>query len=159
MKLRILPAALAISGCLGLLPMSTGTALAAPNDVIAAVQVDGYTVSPTITNNSSGRIQCGFVGYIDPTGPGRQDNPNGDFGAGLTVDPGSTLSRPIVDPRYPDQHIPDGNYHVWWQCAPDGTADFRWGTTPPLPAGQATGNPIPITVPSRTKTCIGSVCI
>lgn len=48
--------------------------------------------------------------------------------------------------------IPDGGYHVWWECDRNNPeypyeTQERWGTSPFVPDGQATANPIPITFP------------
>ncbi|MAU81276.1 MAG: hypothetical protein CME34_05290 [Gordonia sp.] len=148
--------------------MLAPTASAAPADVTATPTVNGNTVSLTVQNDSAKRVGCEIFGVPADTAPSAGQI---SFGyqtpeqLSALITPGSSkklpMRVPVSDPPRPtgSTTIPDGNYDIYWGCRTitippvDAAAEEYWGTTPPLPAGAATGDaPIRVEVPGEAPT-------
>ncbi len=144
------------------------TASAAPGDVTVTPTVSGNTVALTVHNDSTKRVGCEIFGV-----PADSELSAGDLSFGyqtpeqLTalVAAGSskklTMRVSVGDPPTPtgSTTIADGSYDIYWGCRTvtlppvDPTAEEYWGTTPPLPAGAATGaTPVRVEVPGAAPT-------
>ncbi|MCF3940197.1 hypothetical protein [Gordonia tangerina] len=134
--------------------MLAPTASAAPADVTVTPTVSGNTVALTVHNDSAKRVGCEIFGV-----PADSELSAGDLAFGyqtpeqlnaLIVAGSSkklTMRVSVGDPPTPtgSTTIADGSYDIYWGCRTvtlppvDPTAEEYWGTTPPLPAGAATG--------------------
>ncbi len=148
--------------------MLAPTASAAPADVTVTPTVSGNTVALTVHNDSTKRVGCEIFGV-----PADSELSAGDLSFGyqtpeqLTalVAAGSskklTMRVSVGDPPTPtgSTTIADGSYDIYWGCRTvtlppvDETAEMYWGTTPPLPAGAATGaTPVRVEVPGEAPS-------
>jgi hypothetical protein len=148
--------------------MLAPTASAAPGDVTVSPTVSGNTVALTVHNDSAKRVGCEIFGVPADSGLSASNLAFGyqtpeQLNALIAAGSSKKLTMRVSagDPPAPtgSTTITDGSYDIYWGCRTvtippvDPTAEEYWGTTPPLPAGAATGAaPVRVEVPGEAPT-------
>jgi hypothetical protein len=145
--------------------MLAPTASAAPADVTVTPTVNGNTVALTVHNDSAKRVGCEIFGVpadSELSGESLAFGYQTPEQLSALIAAGSSKKLPmrvsVGDPPKPtgSTTISDGSYDIYWGCRTvtippvDEAAEEYWGTTPPLPAGAATGaTPVRVDVPGE----------